>query len=60
MMREWMTDQAQVLWAALALVLFLALFLGMLVWVFRPGGKRQYQDRARMPLDDGGPARKNE
>ena len=52
MMREWWSDQAQIVWAGVALALFLSLFAGMLVWVFRPGSRSQYHERARMPLDD--------
>ncbi len=39
--------------AALGLIVFLALFVGMLVWVFRPGSKRKYERNAAIPLDDG-------
>jgi len=39
--------------AALGLIVFLALFAGMLFWVFRPGSKREYERSAAMPLDDG-------
>jgi cbb3-type cytochrome oxidase subunit 3 len=52
MMRDWWSDQAQIVWAGIALVLFLSLFIGMLLWVFRPGSRSQYKERARMPLDD--------
>lgn len=38
--------------AALGLVLFLALFVGMVVWVFRPGARRTYEHSAEIPLDD--------
>jgi len=41
--------------AALGLIIFLALFVGMLAWVFRPGAKREYERSAAMPLDDGAP-----
>lgn len=39
--------------AALGLIVFLALFVGMLVWVFRPGSKRKYERNAAIPLHDG-------
>lgn len=52
MMKEWMGDTGQIVWAGFALVLFLGLFVGMLLWVFRPGSRGQYQERAQMPLDD--------
>ena len=52
-MREWISDQNLVLGSAVASILFLSLFAGMLVWVFRPGSRQQYRERARLPLDDG-------
>jgi cbb3-type cytochrome oxidase subunit 3 len=51
-MRELFSDQTLGMWAAIACVLFLALFAGMLLWVFRPGSREQYRDAARLPLDD--------
>ena len=54
MLREWFSDQSLVLGSAVAAVLFLSLFAGMLVWVFRPGSRQQYRDRARLPLDESG------
>jgi cytochrome c oxidase cbb3-type subunit 4 len=41
------------------LVWFLALFLGICFWAFRPGSKARFDAQARIPLDDselGGPA----
>lgn len=49
--RLW-SDGVTVAGGALSLFIFLALFIGVLVWVFRPGSKRTYQRRARLPLDD--------
>lgn len=34
-------------WALLALTLF---FIGVVVWVFRPGSTRQYRDSADIPF----------
>ncbi|HEV7417247.1 cbb3-type cytochrome c oxidase subunit 3 [Tianweitania sediminis] len=34
-------------WALLVLVLF---FLGVLIWVFRPGSRRSYRDQANIPF----------
>jgi len=34
-------------WGLLALVLF---FLGVIVWVFRPGGSAQHRDCAEIPF----------
>lgn len=36
-----------------AVVLFTGIFVGMLFWVFRPGGRALYEARGRMVLDDG-------
>ncbi len=36
----------------IGLVLFLGFFLGMLVWVYRPGAKRVYEAGARVPFHD--------
>lgn len=36
-------------WGLLALFL---LFLGILVFVFRPGAKRKYEDNAKIPLKE--------
>ena len=39
------------------LVWFLVLFVGICIWVFRPGAKRQFDADASIPLNDGaGPA----
>jgi cbb3-type cytochrome oxidase subunit 3 len=35
----------------IALFIFLAVFVGALAWMFRPGAKRFYQERSSMPLD---------
>jgi len=47
-------------WAALAgLFLFIALFLGVLAYVFWPGNRKRFERAARIPLDSdenaGGP-----
>jgi cytochrome c oxidase cbb3-type subunit 4 len=36
-------------WMLLALF---AIFVGVVLFVFRPGSRRKYQDLARLPLDD--------
>ena len=51
-MREWISDRSLVIGSAVAAILFLSLFAGMLVWVFRPGSRQQYRERARLPFDD--------
>lgn len=34
-------------------LMFLALFLGALVWVFRRGSKQFYQKLSQLPLEEG-------
>jgi cytochrome c oxidase cbb3-type subunit 4 len=34
------------------LVFMLAVFLAVVVWVFRRGSNKHYRDAARIPLDD--------
>lgn len=36
-------------------ILFIGLFLGTLVWIFRPGSNRYYDQQALLPLEDGAP-----
>jgi len=37
---------------SIATVLFGVFFVGMLIFVFRPGSTKQYEELARTPLDD--------
>ncbi|PRP96600.1 Cbb3-type cytochrome oxidase component FixQ [Enhygromyxa salina] len=41
--------------AQISTVLFVAVFLGAIYWMFRPGSKQAYAQRSRMPLDDVNP-----
>jgi cbb3-type cytochrome oxidase subunit 3 len=52
MINEWLSDQEVLLGPAIALVLFLAIFIGMMVWIFRPGSRRAYEHDAQLPFDD--------
>ncbi len=36
----------------LGLVLFFTLFIGLLIWIFRPGAKAQFQQHSEIPLKD--------
>lgn len=48
-----MTHQAAtVLSQTVALVLFVALFVGVVVYVFWPGKKKKFDDAAKLPLED--------
>lgn len=37
----------------LALFIFLTVFVGLLLWVFRKGSSKVYSDIEKLPLDDG-------
>lgn len=39
-------------YAEVALVIFLAAFVGIVWWVFRPAARARWQRAARLPLDD--------
>ena len=39
----------------LTVILFTAIFLRALFWIYRPGSKSSYDARSRMPLDDENP-----
>ncbi|KAB2939966.1 MAG: cbb3-type cytochrome c oxidase subunit 3 [Hyphomicrobium sp.] len=48
-----MTYQAAtVLSQTVALVLFVALFVGIVAYVFWPGNKKKFDEAAQLPLDD--------
>lgn len=36
----------------LSLVLFVLLFVGAIVWIYRPGASADYERRAQLPLCD--------
>jgi cbb3-type cytochrome oxidase subunit 3 len=38
--------------AEISTVIFMAVFLGALYWMFRPGSKEFYAKQAQLPLDD--------
>lgn len=35
-----------------ALLLFIALFIGVIVYVFWPGNKKKFDEAAKLPLED--------
>ena len=43
-------------WMLLAMFLF---FVGMIVWVFRPGASKEHQDTANIPMRDDTLERRN-
>lgn len=56
MMRAWLADQGLLLAPAFALALFLTIFVGVLVWIFRPGSRQVYDREALLPFEEGSPA----
>jgi cbb3-type cytochrome oxidase subunit 3 len=51
---EIMSNAGLARYAEIALVLFLAAFVGILLWVLRPGASARMEHDARLPLDDDG------
>jgi cytochrome c oxidase cbb3-type subunit 4 len=45
-------ESATVLSQIVALILFIALFIGVIAYVFWPGNKKQFDEAAQLPLDD--------
>jgi len=35
-----------------ALIIFIALFIGVILYVFWPGNKKKFDDAAKLPLED--------
>ena len=52
MISQWLGEGDYSTWPLLALVLFIGVFVGMLVWIFRPGSKQFYEREAQLPLQD--------
>lgn len=44
-------DQVASITQVAALVLFVALFIGVLVYAFWPGNKKQFEEAAQLPLE---------
>lgn len=40
------------IYAQIALVIFVVVFVAIIVWVFRPGTRERFRRDAMMPLDD--------
>lgn len=38
--------------AGVLLVIFMALFLGIVLWVYRPRARETYEETSRVPLSD--------
>lgn len=52
MISQWLSDGDYATWPLVALVVFIVVFVGMLVWIFRPGSKEFYKREARLPLEE--------
>ncbi len=44
--------EATVLSQTVALILFVALFAAVILYVFWPGNKKKFDDASKLPLDD--------
>ncbi|MCI5065734.1 cbb3-type cytochrome c oxidase subunit 3 [bacterium] len=38
-------------WSSLSTAFFCLLFAGIILWTWRPGSKKQYENAARIPLE---------
>ncbi len=47
-----MSHAGLAIYAEWALVLFMAAFVAIAIWVFRPSNKSRFDSDAQMPLDD--------
>ena len=45
-------QSATVLSQTIALLLFVALFIGIIAYVFWPGNKKKFDEAAQLPLED--------
>lgn len=52
MIREALSNYPHALLTAVGLILFLGVFVGMLIWVFRKGGKEFYGRMAELPFNE--------
>jgi cbb3-type cytochrome oxidase subunit 3 len=52
MISQWLSEGDHVTWPLVALCVFIVVFVGMLVWIYRPGSKQFYEREAQLPLED--------
>lgn len=45
-------EEIRTLSGTVGLIFFLAFFLGVLVWTFRPGSRRKFEEASRIPLKE--------
>lgn len=48
------------IYAEVAMVIFMAAFVGVVVWLFRPSRREELERHRAMPLSDDGPRRPQE
>ena len=58
MIRSWLSGMSVGVGPMVVTVGFLVFFVGVLVWIFRPGSTRAYDQLSTLPLNDGAPAAK--
>ncbi len=51
-MMQYASQFASVHAGLMGLIFFFIFFIGMIVWVFRPGSKGQYQNDAQIPFKE--------
>jgi cytochrome c oxidase cbb3-type subunit 4 len=47
-----MTTGLSITAGIIGLLLFFGFFLGVVIWVFRPGSKKTYEEQAEIPLKE--------
>lgn len=52
MIRDFLSQTDLVAFPLFTVLLFVGTFVGMLVWIFRPGAKAAYRERSMLALDD--------
>lgn len=52
MKREILSNTDLLVLPELTLFIFLAIFVGALLWIYRPGSRDFYDRRGRMPLEE--------
>ena len=40
-------------WAEISALVFMVLFLAIALWTYWPSARKYYEERGRLPLDDG-------
>ncbi len=51
MIKDWLAEQGLLIAPTIALILFIVIFVLMVIWIYRPGSKKTYEEKAWIPLD---------